>query len=242
MRVTRSSPCWEPTVTVTSSGWAAMPSSLITSQMASRIIGSPWPEPYCMARVPVVERPARPRVEPTDVERQVGDVGHPAGQRDDLGPVGHGEQGADGRGGHPVGAGGVAVDVVVQPGVAPRRAGRPHSRSRASPRGRSWGEVFRSPAKGASSTPAAHAVPDPAPRASVGVDWCRRPTAYDGRMRRDHLGWVAAPRALVALARRGGGLRVCASVSCWASPGRGRRRPTLPPRGSDLMASRRSAR
>ena len=31
-----------------------MPSSLITSQIASRSTGSPWPEPYCMARRPSV--------------------------------------------------------------------------------------------------------------------------------------------------------------------------------------------
>jgi hypothetical protein len=29
-----------------------MPSSRITSQIASRIAGSPWPAPYCMARRP----------------------------------------------------------------------------------------------------------------------------------------------------------------------------------------------
>ena len=52
------------------------------------------------------------------IERQVGDVGHPAGQRDDLGSVGHGEQRPDDRGRHAVGAGGVPVHVAVQPGVA----------------------------------------------------------------------------------------------------------------------------
>ena len=41
-----------------------MPSSFITSQMASRIIGSPWPEPYCIARRPSVSTSCS-RVAPT---------------------------------------------------------------------------------------------------------------------------------------------------------------------------------
>ena len=41
-------------MTVTSSGCAVMPSSFITSQIASRSTGSPWPDPYCMARRPSV--------------------------------------------------------------------------------------------------------------------------------------------------------------------------------------------
>ena len=52
------------------------------------------------------------------VEGRVGDVRHAAGQGHDLGTVRHGEQRPDGGGGHPVGTGGVPVDVVVEPGVA----------------------------------------------------------------------------------------------------------------------------
>lgn len=52
MRVTRSSALCEPTVTVTSSGWARMPSSSITSQIYSRSFGIFWAEPYCSAAVP----------------------------------------------------------------------------------------------------------------------------------------------------------------------------------------------
>ena len=48
------------------------------------------------------------------VEGQAGDVGHPAGQRDHLGPRGHREQGPDLGGRHPCGARGVAVDVGVE--------------------------------------------------------------------------------------------------------------------------------
>ena len=54
IRVTRSTACWEPTVTTTSSGCASMPSSRITSQICSRRCGSPWPEPYCIAVAPRV--------------------------------------------------------------------------------------------------------------------------------------------------------------------------------------------
>ena len=52
------------------------------------------------------------------VEGESGDVGHAAGERDDLGPAGHGEQGADLRRLHALGALGVAVDVGVQPGLS----------------------------------------------------------------------------------------------------------------------------
>ena len=51
-RVTRSTACWEPTVTTTSSGCASMPSRAITSQICSRSVGSPWPEEYCSATGP----------------------------------------------------------------------------------------------------------------------------------------------------------------------------------------------
>ena len=103
-------------MTITSSGCAEMSSSRITSQIASRIAGSPWPEPYCMARRPSVStRSLQDRTD--DIQREIGDVGHAAGERDDLRPVGDREQGADGRGGHAVRPGGVPVDVVIQPGV-----------------------------------------------------------------------------------------------------------------------------
>ena len=52
IRVTRSTACCEPTVTTTSSGWPAMPSRAITSQICSRSVGSPWPEQYCSATGP----------------------------------------------------------------------------------------------------------------------------------------------------------------------------------------------
>ena len=54
IRVTRSTACWEPTVTTMSSGCASMPSSRITSVICSRSFGSPWPEPYCSATGPLV--------------------------------------------------------------------------------------------------------------------------------------------------------------------------------------------
>ena len=51
-------------MTVTSSGWALIPSSFITSQIASRMAGSPWPDPYCMARRPSLSTSSS-RAEPT---------------------------------------------------------------------------------------------------------------------------------------------------------------------------------
>jgi hypothetical protein len=57
----------------------------------------------------LVDRPA------DDVEREARDVGHATGERDHFGPAGHGEEGADLGGGHPLGAGGVPVDIVVEP-------------------------------------------------------------------------------------------------------------------------------
>ena len=48
------------------------------------------------------------------VEREGCRVGHPTGQRDDLGSAGDGEQGANFRGGHPGGARGVATGEGVQ--------------------------------------------------------------------------------------------------------------------------------
>ena len=52
MRVTRSRACWEPAVIVMSSGSATLLSSAITSQICSRIRGSPCPEPYCITCMP----------------------------------------------------------------------------------------------------------------------------------------------------------------------------------------------
>src|SRR3954468_2603306 len=64
-RVTRSSPCCEPTVTTTSLGEASvMPSSAMTSQIRSRSRGSPWPELYCRVWAPMPET-SSPIMEPT---------------------------------------------------------------------------------------------------------------------------------------------------------------------------------
>ena len=82
-------------------GWSARPGRSRTAWPGDRRSSTSWSERRA-----------------DHVQRQVGDVGHAAGQRDHLGSVGHREQGADGRGGHPVGPGRVPVDVVVQPGVA----------------------------------------------------------------------------------------------------------------------------
>ena len=56
-----------------------------------------------------------------DVERQPGDVGHAAGERDDLGPRRDREERADLRGRHPGRAGGVPVDVGVEAVLRARR-------------------------------------------------------------------------------------------------------------------------
>ena len=56
-----------------------------------------------------------------DVERQARDVGHAAGERDDLGPRGDREEGADLGGGHPGRACGVPVDVGVEAVLRARR-------------------------------------------------------------------------------------------------------------------------
>ncbi len=50
--VSRSSACWEPTVTTTSSGWALISSSAMTSQIRSRSPASPWAVQYCRAVAP----------------------------------------------------------------------------------------------------------------------------------------------------------------------------------------------
>ena len=48
----RSRACCEPTVTTTSSGWARISSSAMTSQMRSRSPASPWAVQYCSAVAP----------------------------------------------------------------------------------------------------------------------------------------------------------------------------------------------
>src|SRR3982751_6338494 len=64
-RVTRSSPCCDPTVTTTSLGEASvMPSSAITSQIRSRSRGSPCPEPYWRVCAPMPET-SSPIIDPT---------------------------------------------------------------------------------------------------------------------------------------------------------------------------------
>jgi hypothetical protein len=67
---------------------------------------------------------------------EVGDVGHAAGERDHLGPVRHGEQGAHGRHLQPVRAFGVGVHVGVQPGIPTGRfwQAHPHSLPHRAPR------------------------------------------------------------------------------------------------------------
>ena len=53
-----------------------------------------------------------------DVEGQAGDVGHTSGQGDHLGPGGDREQGPDLGGCHALRAGGIPVDIAVEPGAA----------------------------------------------------------------------------------------------------------------------------
>ena len=48
----RSSACWEPTVTTISSGWAGISSSAMTSQIRSRSPASPCAVQYCSALAP----------------------------------------------------------------------------------------------------------------------------------------------------------------------------------------------
>ena len=157
IRVTRSTACWEPTVTTTSSGWASMPSRRMTSrdllaQPRVALAGAVLQGHRPLGGDQVADGAA------DDVEGEPGDVGHPARQRDDLGPGRDREQGPDLRRGHAGGAGRVAVDVGVQPraraghraGAAGRTRGlcsmtpssmRDHDRQR-SPCPRSW--PFRS--------------------------------------------------------------------------------------------------
>jgi len=53
-----------------------------------------------------------------DVEREVGDVGHATGQRDDLGAVGDGEESSYSGHLEAVRALGVRLDVTVEAGIA----------------------------------------------------------------------------------------------------------------------------
>ena len=96
---------------------ASMPESAITSQIRSRSSRVPWPMPYC--RVVGAVLGGEPAEHLADrVERQRGDVRGAAGERDDLGTAGDGEQCSDLRGGHAAHPPGVPVGVVVE-----RRAG-----------------------------------------------------------------------------------------------------------------------
>ena len=54
IREMRSRACCEPVVITTSSGFARIPSSAITSQICSRSFGWPCPLPYCSASAPLV--------------------------------------------------------------------------------------------------------------------------------------------------------------------------------------------
>ena len=57
-------------------------------------------------------------------ERKIGDIGHSPGERHHFGPVGHGEQGSNRRGGHFVRALRVTVYVMIQPRVGGPTGGR----------------------------------------------------------------------------------------------------------------------
>ena len=54
IREIKSNACCDPVVTMTSSGWARIPSSAIMSQICSRNFGWPCPLPYCKASMPFV--------------------------------------------------------------------------------------------------------------------------------------------------------------------------------------------
>ena len=108
----RSSACCEPTVTTISSGCARTCSSAMTSQIRSRSPASPCAVQYCSATSPW-SAISRPIMLADGVQRERGQVGRAAGQRDDLGPGGDGEQRPDFGGDHPNGAFGVLTDIRV---------------------------------------------------------------------------------------------------------------------------------
>ena len=110
--VSRSSACWEPTVTTISSGCARISSSAMTSQIRSRSPASPCAVQYCSAVSPWLGDQLADHLA-DGVERERGHVGRAAGQRDDLGPGGHGEQGPDLGGDHADGTFGVLTDIGV---------------------------------------------------------------------------------------------------------------------------------
>jgi hypothetical protein len=97
---------------------ASTPSSAITSQISSRSSGSPCPEPYCSACAPRVCHQLAHQLA-DDVEREGGQVRHPAGQADHLGPARDGEQGPDLGGRHAVRALRVAVGEGVEGDARP---------------------------------------------------------------------------------------------------------------------------
>ena len=102
------------------------------------------------------------------VQGQVGDVRHTAGQRHYFGPVGHREQGTNGRGRHRLGAHGVAVDVAVQSGVATGKC-----RGQGGPRlgaGGTDGPAARPPAR-----PGCAVHPPRVPHRRSGSTPCRAP-------------------------------------------------------------------
>ncbi len=94
-----------------------MPDSAITSQIRSRSSRVPCPMPYCRVVAPCSDA-SRPSISPTASSGRAAMYGSAAGERDDLGPVGHGEEGSDLGCGHAAHPPGVPIGVVVE-----RRAG-----------------------------------------------------------------------------------------------------------------------
>ena len=102
IRVVRSSAICEPTVTITSSGWALMPSSAITWQICSRSCDDALAGPVLQRDQPVLgDQPGGLLGE--RLQRQRLQVRHAAGERDHLGTAGDGEQCPDGRRAHAAG-------------------------------------------------------------------------------------------------------------------------------------------
>ncbi len=117
MRTTRSRAIWEPVVTTMSSGWAETP------DLADHLEDLLAEGDVTLARAvleglraALVEQPLRRVGE--HVDGQGLHVGHPAGQRHDLGPRGDGEQGPDLRRAHGVGATGIRVHPWIEPGTS----------------------------------------------------------------------------------------------------------------------------
>ena len=113
IRVVRSSAICEPTVTMTSSGCALMPSSAITWQICSRSCGDALAGPVLQGDQTVLGD-QRGGLGGQRLQRQRLQVRHAAGQRHHLGTVGDGEQCPDGRGPHAGGTLRVSLHVLVQ--------------------------------------------------------------------------------------------------------------------------------